>query len=70
MDNFIINEESFAKQYLTIVNLLPGWQELLDKYQIQAVLLAPHHPIVEILKVSPEWKLVYEDEIAVILQRN
>lgn len=70
MDNFIIDGESFAKQYLTIVNLLPGWEGLLVSHQFDAVLLAPHHPIVELLKVLPEWELVYEDDIAVIFRKS
>ena len=70
MDNFIINGESFAKQYLTIVNLMPGWEDLMEKYQFDTVFLATHHPIVAVLRILPEWKLVYEDDIAVIFQKS
>ncbi len=70
MDNFIINHESFAKQYLTMVNLLPGWQQLLNHYQFDTILLAPYHPLVQMLTTMPEWKLVYEDQVAVIFVRS
>jgi len=69
MDNFIINGESFARQYAAVVNHEPQWQDILNKYQIQTILISNQHPIVRALKISPDWKLQYQDDIAVIFSK-
>lgn len=50
----------------------PGWQELLDKYRINTVLLATTgHPALRLaLAADPAWATVYRDELAVIFVRR
>lgn len=69
MDNFIIDNQSFAVKTLQIVNAKPGFPEELDKYQINAVFLSPTSPLVHILKQKQDWQIVYEDELAIIMTK-
>jgi len=43
---------------------------LLNKYGVQFCLLNPESPMVRVLPLLPEWKVVYSDDTAVVLQRN
>lgn len=71
MDTFIVKGESFAKIYWQIINLSPGWQELLDEYTIDSILApvddARHWPLTEFLRDQPDWKIVHEDDVSIYL---
>lgn len=67
MDNFFMeNGTSFLTEYIQIVTASSNWEEKLKYYQIQTVLLRPRLPLVKKLRVSPSWKLVFENESSVI----
>jgi hypothetical protein len=44
--------------------------ELLNKYGIDNVLIEQKHPLAYLLKQSPEWHVIYSDQVAVLLQRK
>ena len=44
--------------------------EILDKYGIQYVLLAPTQPLSYVLQHSPAWRPVYTDNVAVLFERE
>jgi len=67
MDTFVIEDKPFLEDYLQMVNAEEGWEQVLEKYQIKAVFLEKSFPLVKILPLLPEWKKVYEDDLAVIL---
>lgn len=69
MDNFFVNGESFAKEQWRVVNLQPEWEAVLEKYQIDAVLLSPEWPVAQALRISPKWKLLFEDETTVLFEK-
>jgi len=69
MDNFFLKGESFAKLHWQIVNLDPSWQTVLEKYQIEAVLLSSKWPVAQALRISPQWQLLYEDETSVLFEK-
>jgi hypothetical protein len=45
-------------------------EEILDKYNIQYVLLPPKEPLTYFLQHSSSWHTIYSDSVAVLLQRN
>lgn len=67
MDNFIVAKRSFAFDYLELVNTMPGWENQLQKYQINCVFLPNYFPLVKTLKERGDWQTVYEDSWATIL---
>ena len=58
--------------YSAVGNALPGWQNLLDQYEIRTLMLSPENqaPIVAALRDSPDWILEYEDLVALIFTRK
>lgn len=59
-----------SEEYLTLVNGTPGWKQLLDRYQIETVMLAEAAPLVEFLKESPGWRRLDQLDGVVILTRR
>jgi hypothetical protein len=56
--------------YLAIMRLRPNWNELVEQYQPDAVLLPVGHPILRWLVLTGGWKLGHEDKTAGILIRQ
>lgn len=55
--------------YETVKDEKPGWQKLLDEYQISVVLLRPTDRLGEGLSRDPQWKLVYVDSRSALFSR-
>jgi len=55
-------------QYETAITLAPGWDEVLEEYQVQWVILPPSYPLSTWLEQSQEWELLYRDDIALVWQ--
>jgi Flp pilus assembly pilin Flp len=59
----------FSKQYLDVMNVQHGWQKSLDKYRIDTIVIAPTFALTQTLKISPDWRIVYDDGVAVVFRR-
>jgi len=57
------------EDYLTVMRLKPGWEEVLEKYEISYFLIHRDSALAQALKVHPAWKIIYEDELAVIFAK-
>jgi hypothetical protein len=55
-------------EWLGIVQAEEGWQELLEKYGIQVILIEPYWPLVKVLEFE-RWERRYQDDHAVIFVR-
>jgi hypothetical protein len=62
--------EEFLKSYLKMVQVDPGWDELLNKYHARCVLVPKGSALANILEQSPPWKRVYADDVGVVFERN
>jgi hypothetical protein len=58
-----------VKDYLTMLNAHDGWEGLFAKYQIDWVLLPRDVPLVKILKSNSQWRILYEDDVSIILRK-
>ncbi len=47
----------------------PGWDEILDRYDVDYALVRPDTAIGSLLELSDEWTLGYEDGVAVVYTR-
>ncbi len=59
----------FVKDYLAVITVEPGWQDVLTKYALTVVLVPRHSPISAALAVSADWSLSYQDAVAAVFQR-
>jgi hypothetical protein len=58
--------------YLRVISLQPGWEQILDRYQTKVAVLdsIQHGDLVDSLRDSPNWSLVYEDDRSAIFVRR
>ena len=62
--------EEFFRQYLKMVHLEPGWESLLREQHVHRVLMPRGSAVANILAESPEWMLVYGDDVGVLFQEK
>jgi len=62
--------EKYGKDYLRVANAQPGWQDVLDKYNITWVLFDTESPLTAALQQQQDWRPIYSDKIATIFIKN
>ncbi len=62
--------EELTRDYLTVARLEPGWEAVLERYQVGWVLFPHQSPLSQILGRTSGWKLAYEDQTADIYIRT
>ncbi len=50
-----------VRDYVTIVSMPPGWEEILDRYRVSAVLMPPRTRLSLALRQDPGWQEVVVD---------
>jgi hypothetical protein len=56
--------------YLTVYGAREGWQNVFDRWNIHAVLAERDSTVAGLLKMSNDWRLVYEDDLASVFFRD
>lgn len=64
-----VYRDSFIEEYLETYYIRPRWRETLDKYAVQFALLENQGPLHILLRTSAEWREIYSDDVAVLLER-
>ena len=63
--------DSFVDRYVATWNAQPGWEKHVARFNVQSVLGLPNAPLVKKLRAQiTAWKVVYEDDRAVLLVRT
>jgi hypothetical protein len=62
--------DQFFKDYLRVVFVQPGWNKVLDERRVNWVLVQKNSSLGTILEQTPGWKLIHEDETAVLFERR
>ncbi len=60
--------DAILQQYLTVMRAEPGWQQVLQTWDVAVVLVEPTAPIAQVLP-RVGWQVVYADDHAVALVR-
>jgi hypothetical protein len=59
------------REYLILVQAEPGWEKVLEKWQIKTALLPARSTLANLLRELPrEWHAVYEDHVAVVFKKE
>jgi len=59
------------RQYLILTQAEPGWQSVLEKWQIRTALLPAGSTLANLLRELPrDWRVAYEDNVAVVFERR
>ncbi len=59
--------EAFFKSYLNLIHVEPGWQDFLHDHPSAYAVLPKKSALADRLTQSNDWKVLYTDEVAVIL---
>lgn len=69
MDNYFYNNTSFAYEYLKLINGNNKTEEMLENFKVDIVYLPPTYPIVKNLKLNPNWKIILENNKAIVFSK-
>lgn len=62
--------DPLLNEYEDVQTLRPSWRQILDKYRVDYVVYNKGEALANVLATEPDWKLVYEDAVAVIYVRT
>jgi hypothetical protein len=62
--------EELVKEHLQLAQLMPGWRDVLQRWDISLALLASDVPLAHELAREPGWAVRWCDETAAILERR
>ncbi len=57
------------ERYGQVVEVKPGWDQVLDEEQVRFVLVPPEHVMASALRLTGRWKPAYADSVAVVFER-
>jgi hypothetical protein len=59
------------REYLTLTQGEPGWQNVLQQWQVKTVLLPTGSTLANLLRELPlDWPIAYEDKVAVVFEKK
>jgi hypothetical protein len=58
------------KDFLTVTQVAPGWQGVLDKWRVQTILALRVSPLTETIQAQGGWRLVFTEREAVVFVRD
>jgi hypothetical protein len=62
--------DAFSDEYLRVIDVQVGWNRTLDRYGIDTVVLSPAFALSSTLKISRDWRVVYDDHYLIVFRRN
>jgi hypothetical protein len=62
--------DAFLREYLGVAFARDGWQEVLEERKIGFVVIEQNSLLSNALRDEPEWRVDYEDDMAVVFVRN
>jgi hypothetical protein len=69
-DRYDMYPTALAEDYFTVTQIKPGWQEVLDRHQVDVVVWRAGRPLTQLLDLAPGWQRVYEDKLSVVWVRR
>jgi hypothetical protein len=58
----------FFQEYVDLMNVKYDWEQKLERYQVDTILLPPDAPLASAIKESRHWRVVYDDGDAIVFR--
>ena len=58
------------REYIKVVNFEPGWEKVLEKYDIDWIIFDSSSALSRYLIQNKDWRLIYADKVANIFLKN
>src|ERR1051326_4084896 len=55
---------NLLETYAQVIAVKPGWDGVLNQYDVRFVLVPPDRPLAAVLRFQPDWKRVYADRVS------
>jgi hypothetical protein len=62
--------EGLLREFSEVFYLEPGWEKVLDKYNVGWTILPRAHALNMLLALRTDWRLAYTDDVATIYVRD
>ncbi len=62
--------DDLLRQFQTLVEIRTGWRDLLDRWQVEAILVPPSCALAQALLLDPNWQVASSDSKAILLLRG
>jgi hypothetical protein len=62
--------EVIFDDHMILQNTAPGWREVLDKYDINLVVVSPDNPLAYALSNEDDWQAAYSDDASVVYRKG
>lgn len=62
--------DNLVRQFETLVQLRPGWKDVLNRWKLEAVLLPPSSPLTQALLLEPSWHVAFRDSQSILFTRR
>jgi len=62
--------EAYLREYLKVLHVTPGWQQVLDNQNVNLILLPAKSKLGDSLRSTESWRNVYEDKTSVMFERE
>jgi hypothetical protein len=62
--------DDFENKYIDVLNVKYDWEQILDGFGVNTILLPPSAALSGVLKESSRWRVVYDDGVALIFRSN
>ncbi|QDU63705.1 hypothetical protein Pan216_45860 [Planctomycetes bacterium Pan216] len=69
-DRTEVQGREHIEEYFSLANAVPGSETILDERGVEIVCFRPKTPLISRLLDHPDWEMIYEDDVAVILERR
>jgi hypothetical protein len=61
--------QQMLETYAQVADVKPSWNQVLNQYDVQLVLIPSDHALASVLRLDGHWKRIYSDSIAEIFER-
>ena len=65
----LYNDELIG-EWISVMRVEDGWQDVLDEYNINLILIEAGSTLDRVLEREQEWQLAYSDELSVVYYRR
>jgi hypothetical protein len=62
--------DEFFKDYMKVVFVQPGWDNVLEREKVRWVLMPPDSTLANMLRLTKTWTVVHEDGTAVLFEKS
>lgn len=69
-DRFDMYPRAVYDDYVEVIHVGEDWSEVLDRREVEVVMVPTGEAVNQVLDLSPEWSLVFEDERANVYERD